>query len=413
MTRRARAAIALGAAAVMAVGCGSGGDDTVSRPAGAATASAAPATTASPAPRPRRRPGGAVSARARRQLRFPRLRHVAPGRHAPAVRRRAGRPIRVVRDGRTLDRPFLDIRPLVTSGGEQGLLSMAFAPDYARSGLFYVYYTDTDQNQRVVEYRRGRDGAADPGSARLVLEMDDSESNHNGGLLLFGPDRLLYIGTGDGGGGGDLHGPRGNAQNLGSLLGKILRIDPRRSGGRPYSVPRDNPFVGRSGARREIYAYGLRNPWRFSFDRRTRDLIIGDVGQNAWEEIDFAPRSRGAGRGANFGWRPFEGRAVYTSGESAPGHVDPVIVRSHDDGNCSITGGVVVRDPVVAGLEGRYVFGDFCRGRIESARLGSRGAFAVRESNLRVPSLSSFGQDARGRVYAVSLEGPVYRFVAK
>ena len=321
--------------------------------------------------------------------------------------------IRVVRDGRTLDRPFLDIRPLVTSGGEQGLLSMAFAPDYARSGLFYVYYTDTDQNQRVVEYRRGRDGAADPGSARLVLEMDDSESNHNGGLLVFGPDRLLYIGTGDGGGGGDLHGPRGNAQNLGSLLGKILRIDPRRSGGRPYSVPRDNPFVGRSGARREIYAYGLRNPWRFSFDRRTRDLIIGDVGQNAWEEIDFAPRSRGAGRGANFGWRPFEGRARYTPGESAPGHVDPVIVRSHDDGNCSITGGVVVRDPAVAGLEGRYVFGDFCRGRIESARLGSRGAFGVRESNLRVSSLSSFGQDARGRVYAVSLEGPVYRFVPK
>jgi len=414
MTRRARAAIALGAAAVMAVGCGSGGDDTVSRPAGAATASAAPATTASPRPT-------ATAAARRRGVRLARVGSFdspvyvtsPPGdTHRLFVVEQAGT-IRVVRDGRTLDRPFLDIRPLVTSGGEQGLLSMAFAPDYARSGLFYVYYTDTDQNQRVVEYRRGRDGAADPGSARLVLEMDDSESNHNGGLLLFGPDRLLYIGTGDGGGGGDLHGPRGNAQNLGSLLGKILRIDPRRSGGRPYSVPRDNPFVGRSGARREIYAYGLRNPWRFSFDRRTRDLIIGDVGQNAWEEIDFAPRSRGAGRGANFGWRPFEGRAVYTSGESAPGHVDPVIVRSHDDGNCSITGGVVVRDPVVAGLEGRYVFGDFCRGRIESARLGSRGAFAVRESNLRVPSLSSFGQDARGRVYAVSLEGPVYRFVAK
>ena len=414
MTRRARAAIALGAAAVMAVGCGSGGDDTASRPAGAATASAAPTTTAAARPT-------ATAAARRRGVGLARVGSFdspvyvtsPPGdTHRLFVVEQAGT-IRVVRDGRTLDRPFLDIQPLVTSGGEQGLLSMAFAPDYARSGLFYVYYTDTDQNQRVVEYRRGRDGAADPGSARLVLEMDDSESNHNGGLLLFGPDRLLYIGTGDGGGGGDLHGPRGNAQNLGSLLGKILRIDPRRSGGRPYSVPRDNPFVGRSGARREIYAYGLRNPWRFSFDRRTRDLIIGDVGQNAWEEIDFAPRSRGAGRGANFGWRPFEGRARYTPGESAPGHVDPVIVRSHDDGNCSITGGVVVRDPAVAGLEGRYVFGDFCRGRIESARLGSRGAFGVRESNLRVSSLSSFGQDARGRVYAVSLEGPVYRFVPK
>ena len=147
--------------------------------------------------------------------------------------------------------------------------------------------------------------------------MDDSESNHNGGQLQFGPDGLLYVGTGDGGGGGDQHGSRGNAQDLGSLLGKILRIDPRASGGRAYSVPATNPFVGRSGARGEIYAYGLRNPWRFSFDRRTGDLVIGDVGQNAFEEIDFV--ARGKGRGANFGWRPFEGRSRYAPGESAPG----------------------------------------------------------------------------------------------
>jgi glucose/arabinose dehydrogenase len=319
--------------------------------------------------------------------------------------------VMVVRDGRKLDTPFLDIRGQVTAGGEQGLLSLAFAPDYADSGLLYVYFTDEAGDQRIVELRRRDADRADAGSARLVLRMADSESNHNGGLLLFGPDDLLYVGTGDGGGGGDRHGRRGNAQNLGSLLGKLLRIDPRAAGGRPYRVPDDNPFTGRSGARGEIYSYGLRNPWRFSFDRVTGDLTIGDVGQNEFEEIDFV--RRGKGRGANFGWRPFEGRARYTEGESAPGHVRPVIVRKHSDGNCSITGGVVVRDPRLAGLRGRYVFGDFCRGRIESARLSPRRARGVRRTSLEVPSLSSFGEDAQGRVYAVSLDGPVYRIVPR
>ena len=204
-----------------------------------------------------------------------------------------GGTIRIVRGGEKLGTPFLDLTDRVQSGGEQGLLSMAFAPDYATSGLFYVYYTDSDGNQRVVEYKRGSDDRADPGSARQLLLMRDEEPNHNGGLLLFGPDRLLYIGTGDGGGGGDQHGARGNGQALGTLLGKILRIDPRASGGRPYSVPRSNPFVGRSGARGEIYSYGLRNPWRFSFDRSTGDLSIGDVGQNEVEEISFVRRGRG------------------------------------------------------------------------------------------------------------------------
>jgi glucose/arabinose dehydrogenase len=316
----------------------------------------------------------------------------------------------VVRDGRKLGTPFLDIRSQVTAGGEQGLLSLAFAPDYASSGRFYVYFTGNDGNQRIVEYRRRDAEHADPGSARLVLQMADSEVNHNGGLLLFGPDRLLYVGTGDGGGAGDRHGPRGNAQNLGSLLGKILRIDPRESRGRPYSVPASNPFVRRSGARGEIYAYGLRNPWRYSFDRRTGDLVIGDVGQNEFEEIDFVKRGRG--RGANFGWRPFEGRARYAPGEQAPGDRAPVIVRSHGDGNCSITGGVVVRDPRLD-LYGRYVFGDFCRGVIESARLSSGRVADVRNTSLKVDSLSSFGQDAQGRVYAVSLAGPVYRLIPR
>jgi hypothetical protein len=176
-------------------------------------------------------------------------------------------------------------------------------------------------------------------------------------------------------------------------------------------VPAGNPFVRRSGARGEVYAYGLRNPWRFSFDRRTDDLSIGDVGQNEIEETDFVRRGRG--RGANFGWRPFEGRARYEAGESAPGHVPPVITRSHGQGWCSITGGVVVRDPALAGLRGRYVFGDFCRGRVISARLSGGRARSVRATRLRVSSLSSFGEDARGRVYATSLEGPVYRLVPR
>jgi glucose/arabinose dehydrogenase len=319
--------------------------------------------------------------------------------------------VMVVRDGRKLGTPFLDIRDQVTAGGEQGLLSIAFPPDYAESGLFYVYFTDDSGEQRIVEYHRRDADHADPGSARLVLRMADPEVNHNGGLMLFGPDDLMYVGTGDGGGGGDQHGRIGNAQSLGSLLGKILRIDPRAGGGRPYQVPSDNPFVGRSGARGEIYAYGLRNPWRFSFDRKTGDLTIGDVGQDAWEEIDFV--RRGAGRGANFGWRPFEGRSHYTQGESAPGAVRPVIVRSHGAGNCSITGGVIVRDRALAGLRGRYVFGDFCKGRIESARLSSGRARSVRRTSLKVDSLSSFGEDAQGRVYAISLNGPVYRIVPR
>jgi glucose/arabinose dehydrogenase len=319
--------------------------------------------------------------------------------------------VMIVRDGRKLDAPFLDIGDQVTAGGERGLLSIAFAPDYADSGRFYVYFTDRSGDQRIVEFRRRDADHADPRSARLVLRMADSQSNHNGGLLLFGPDGLMYVGTGDGGGGGDQHGARGNAQNLGSLLGKILRIDPRAGGGGAYQVPASNPFAGRSGARGEIYAYGLRNPWRFAFDSATGDLAIGDVGQNAFEEIDFV--RRGQGRGANFGWRPFEGRARYVQGERAPGAVPPVIVRSHSAGNCSITGGAFVRDRALAGLYGRYLFGDFCIGRIQSARLSAGRAHGVRRTSLKVSSLSSFGEDAEGRLYAVSLGGPVYRIVPR
>jgi glucose/arabinose dehydrogenase len=217
---------------------------------------------------------------------------------------------------------------------------------------------------------------------------------------------------GDGGSEGDPHGPRGNGQSLGTLFGKLLRIDPRPSAGRPYTVPRSNPFVGRAGARPEIYAYGLRNPWRFSFDRATGDLAIGDVGQDAWEEVDFL--RRGAARGRNFGWRVWEGRSRYQPGASAPGAVFPAIVEPHSRGYCSITGGYVLRDPgLPAAWRGRYVWGDYCRGRIEWARLRAGRRARVYQTGLSVPGLSSFGEDARGRVYVTSLEGPVYRLARR
>ena len=409
MVGMTRAAVTL--LAVMIIACGGGGDDADGRQP--APDGGSPAVTPEPDATATATPSASRGVRLRKVADFDNPVYVTspPGDRARQFVVEQGGRVMVVRGGRKLGTPFLDISGQVTAGGEQGLLSIAFAPDYADSGLFYVYFTDRSGDQRIVEYHRRDADHADPGSARLVLRMADSESNHNGGLLLFGPDDLMYVGTGDGGGGGDQHGSRGNAQNLGSLLGKILRIDPRAGGGRPYQVPGNNPFVGRAGARGEVYAYGLRNPWRFSFDRRTGDLTIGDVGQNAWEEIDFV--RRGAGRGANFGWRPFEGRSRYAPGEPAPGAVAPVIVRSHDAGNCSITGGVVVRDRSLGSLRGRYVFGDFCKGRVESARLSGGRARDVRRTSLKVSSLSSFGEDAQGRVYVVSLDGPVYRIVSR
>lgn len=394
------------AVAAIVLGCGGSGEGGA---AARATATPAATETATTTPEPAR--AARTGVRLKRIGRFedPVFVTAPPqDRRVQFVVEQGGR-IVVVRGGRKLARPFLDLTSQVKSGGEQGLLSMAFAPDYRRSGRFYVYYTDRNGDTRVVEYRRSSANRARKASARQVLFQAQPEPNHNGGLLLFGPDRRLYIGLGDGGGGGDRHGPRGNAQNLGTLLGKILRIDPRRSGGRPYSVPASNPFVGRSGARGEIYAYGLRNPWRFSFDRRTGDLTIGDVGQNEVEEISFVRN----GSGRNFGWRPFEGRRRFTPGESAPGHVRPVIQRFHSRGYCSITGGVVVRDPGLPALRGRYLFGDVCRDRIESARLSPGRARAQRTTRLRVSTLVSFGEDARGRVYAVSLNGPVHRLVPR
>jgi len=333
-----------------------------------------------------------------------------PGDHRDLfVVERTGRVV-VVHDGEPVSTPFLDLGPEITSAGEeQGLLSLAFAPDYGKSGHLYVDYTDTAGNTRVVEYRRSSSDplVADPGSAREVLEVDQPYPNHNGGLVLFGPDRLLYVGLGDGGSEGD---PNRTGQNLSILLGKILRIDPRPSGGRPYSVPHSNPFVGRSGARPEIYSYGLRNPWRFSFDPVSGALAIGDVGQDRWEEVDLV--GRGKGLGANFGWSGYEGFDGFNDDQQAPNAVQPVFVYGHDVG-CSITGGYIVRDRTLPSLYGRYLYGDFCNGQLRSfTAVPERRATDDRGLGLQVPSVSSFGTDDAGHVYVTSLQGPVYRLAS-
>jgi glucose/arabinose dehydrogenase len=287
--------------------------------------------------------------------------------------------ILVATNGKLRARPFLDIRKLVKSGGEQGLLSVAFHPKYHTNHKFYVDYTDLDGNTRVVEYKSN--GTVATRRLRQVLFVEQPYSNHNGGQLQFGPDGRLYVGMGDGGSGGD---PQNHAQDLSSNLGKLLQID-----------------VDSRGAPVTIAGYGLRNPWRFSFDA-AGNLYIGDVGQDSWEEIDYTPRSSPGIE--NYGWNVYEGTHIYSSNKSpnAEGHlVMPVAQYSHSTGGCSVTGGYV--------WKGRYYYGDFCSGRVWSLRIGGGKATGVRSEAIKVPSLSSWGLDGHGNFYAVSLEGTVFR----
>ena len=311
--------------------------------------------------------------------------------------------IMVLRRGRKLARPFLDIRGRVTSGGEEGLLSVGFPPDYRKSKRFYVYYNDNAGNIRVVEYQRRTPVRARPNTARLVMRIGHPvNSNHNGGQLHF-LGRNLYFGTGDGGGGGD---SAGNAQNLNSLLGKLVRIDPRRNGRRAYSVPRSNPFVGRAG-RNEIFSYGLRNPFRWSFDttssKRNVRIAIGDVGQDQFEEINYLNLSRA--RGGNFGWNRWEGFSPYDGGGA--GTIKPSLALPHPP-NCSVIGGIVVRDRKLPALRGRYVFTDFCNSRILSFK-PHLGRAAGRPTGLRINGVTSFGDSRNGTLYATALDGSLYR----
>jgi glucose/arabinose dehydrogenase len=300
--------------------------------------------------------------------------------------------IRVVVGGKLQARPFLDIRSRVRSGGEQGLLSVAFHPRYARNHRFFVYLNDRSGDVRVFEFRsNGTVGL--PSTGRSLLRINHREfSNHNGGQLQFGPDGRLYAGTGDGGSGGD---PHNHAQNLSSRLGKLLRLN-----------------VDRRGARWQVVGYGLRNPWRFSWDRVTRNLYIGDVGQGEWEEVDVrTPRQQRSLN--NYGWRVWEGRSRYTSGQRVNRRgtlVFPIAVYNHSQG-CSITGGYVYRGRAVPSMRGRYLYGDYCNGTIWSLRSsGGKLRSGPRREPFTVPGLSSFGEDVVGELYATSLDnGTLYR----
>ena len=297
--------------------------------------------------------------------------------------------IRVLVGGRLRATPFLDIRSRVRSGGERGLLSVAFDPGYRRNHLFYVDYTDRNGDTRVVRFR-ARGGRAVLSSAKQLLFVRQPYPNHNGGQLQFGPDRLLYVGMGDGGSAGD---PENRAQNLSSRLGKLLRT----------SVTTRRPVW-------RMAAYGLRNPWRFSFDRATGDLYVGDVGQGDWEEVDYRTRAQ-VRRRWNFGWPVYEGDHHFKDGpfSRASPYVPPVAEYQHTGGSCSITGGYVYRGRAIPALRGRYVYGDYCSGIVWSLRISGGSAVDVRREPISVPSLTSFGQDGAGELYAVSQNGRVFR----
>jgi glucose/arabinose dehydrogenase len=323
---------------------------------------------------------------------------VRPGDPAVYIAEKTGR-VFALRDSRLGNTPVLDVSGRLSLGGEQGLLGIAFGPDGRH---LYADYTDAGGNTHVTQWTFGG-GRAQPGSQRGILFVRQPYANHNGGQIVFGPDSDLYIALGDGGSGGD---PQGNGQNLGTLLGKILRIRPTPGGSKPYAIPNDNPFVGRPGARPEIWAYGLRNPWRFTFDRTNGDLWIGDVGQSVWEEIDVQPA--GAKGGRNYGWNRTEGNHAYL-GTAPANWTRPVFEYSHASGGCAIIGGYVYRGTAIPGLWGAYLFSDNCLGGIAALRLRQGRAASERGMGVKVSSPSSFGQDANGELYLLSLSGAVYR----
>jgi glucose/arabinose dehydrogenase len=337
---------------------------------------------------------------------------VRPGSPTMYVAERPGRvrPVTVVGTGpdRTyqVGDPILDISDNVVADGERGLLDIVFSPD---GGTLYVHYSLAPSGDtRVAAYTLAGDDV-DTDSYRELLAVEQPFPNHNGGELEFGPDGYLYIALGDGGGGGD---PEGNGQDTQALLGKILRVDPASpSGGRQYGIPSDNPFADGSGGRPEVWLYGVRNPWRFSFDRANGDLWIGDVGQNEWEEIDQLPAAAGGGRGANLGWNEMEATHRFEGGSNPEGGVLPVFEYSHDEG-CSVTGGVVYRGSATMGLGGAYLFGDYCQGDVRALRVRDGQVAEERTFDAHVDELVSFAEDAAGEVYALSLLGGIYRLDA-
>jgi glucose/arabinose dehydrogenase len=319
------------------------------------------------------------------------------------VAERTGR-VRAIRNGQVDPNPVVDMSTLTKAGGEQGLLGMAFSPD---GKFLYLDYTDVKGDSHVDEYTVAADGSVDPSTRRQVLFQSQPYPNHNGGSLVFGPDGYLYIGFGDGGSEGD---PQRRGLDLSTWLGKLLRIDPRPNGDQPYTVPADNPFVGRSGVKPEIWAYGLRNPWRFSFDSATGDLWIGDVGQNTLEEVDEGPAADGGGKGLNYGWSAFEGTDRYNKDQSPAGTVGPVYEYQHsgNPGGCAIAGGYVYRGQKIPALQGAYLFGDYCVAGIRAFPTGVANPTATVLASTP-DALDSFGEGPDGELYAFSLNGGVYR----
>lgn len=316
-------------------------------------------------------------------------------------------------DGSLRSTPFLDISSIVTSGGERGLLSVAFHPSYPSNGRFYVFYTNANGDLVVAQYTVSADpNVANPSGVPLITIPHPNAANHNGGQLQFGPDDHLYVSTGDGGGGGDQF---GNAQDLGSLLGKILRLDVDG----PSLIPQDNPFAGSgSGARGEIWAYGMRNPWRFSFDRQTGDMLIGDVGQGCWEEVDFEPASSSGGE--NYGWPIVEGFKCYDPPDCSPpptcidsSYTQPILAYSHSDpSDCAVTGGYVYRGAAAPQLAGTYVYGDYCSGKVWGAtRSGGNWSPTLLVDTSYY--ISAFGEDEAGEIYLADKgSGTIYRLAA-
>ena len=356
------------------------------------------------------------------QLREPVYLTQPPGQNSQLYVVQKGGAVRIIANDHLLARPFLDIHRLVKHngpGGDPGMAAIAFPPDYGRTGRFYVSYNNRRDDLQVDEFSRSADNplVADPRSRRPVLSIPEPTQAHHGGLIVFGPDGYLYLGTGDGGPAGD---PAENAQNLDLLLGKLLRIDPTPSGAAPYTIPPDNPFVGRPG-RDEIWAYGLRNPRRFSFDRRTKTIAIGDVGNDRYEEIDYLPIAKS--RGANFGWPAFEGFAPFRGGLPRSAAIFPALAYPHHPG-CAVNGGYVVRDPRLARIRGReivgdYMFADYCTGKLYGfrPRLGRR-AGKQRSFRFNIRYLSSLGEDNAGHIYVLTergvkqgSKGSVYRLV--
>ncbi|MGW0904168.1 PQQ-dependent sugar dehydrogenase [Streptomyces sp. NPDC002853] len=301
-------------------------------------------------------------------------------------------------DRNGLGKPVLDISKETTTDGERGLLGIAFDKKFAH---FYISYTNLEGTSTVDEFAV-RHGKIRPDTRRTVLTQTQPYPNHNGGDIKIGPDGYLYVAFGDGGAGGD---PHGNGQNLDTLLGKLLRIDPR--GGEPYAIPPDNPFVDDPKARDEIWAYGLRNPWRFSFDAGTGDLLIGDVGQSAWEEIDWAPaNSKG---GENYGWSQMEGTHPFRGGTEPADHVPPVHEYDRTGLGCSVTGGYVYRGKAIPELRGQYVFSDYCDGTIRSLRMQNGKVTGVHDLGVSAGEVVSFVQGGNGELYVLDIGGSVYR----